>query len=346
MGFANGEAADGVAWKIQVEKLTRTFATQISKRRALHNTELPLAEISVAPRAFLKMDARALRPLRRALERDFRFVAGRGCFDALIEDHGNVRTKAELDLRGFFRCEEMLRAVKMGTEAHALIGNFSQFGKAENLIAAGIHEDGARPRHETMKPAKFAHEFVAGTQIEMIGVGEDDFCAELFECFLRQGFDGSLRAHRHEERCLDGAVGRAQASAACTRRIGLRNFKRKIHLRLNARKQERRECLSHLSVSGEDKRPTHAANHIDSPNAEGNGERLGALQFSRVYSRETNGDENQSPKREKIERLAKRYQPLRRFLRKQSAQIGGHGVLGGGRISQNKEQNQQEERSN
>src|SRR5258708_1857624 len=180
MGFANGEAADGVAWKIQVEKLTRTFATQISKRRALHNTELPLAEISVAPRAFLKMDARALRPLRRALERDFRFVAGRGCFDALIEDHGNVRTKAELDLRGFFRCEEMLRAVKMGTEAHALIGHFSQFGKAENLIAAGVREDGARPGHELMKPPELPHQFLAGTQAALIGLAGDALPAHLF----------------------------------------------------------------------------------------------------------------------------------------------------------------------
>ena len=65
-----------------------------------------------------------------------------------------------------------------------------------------------------MKPAELADQFVAGTQIEMIGVGEDDFRAELFECFLRQGFDGSLRAHGHEERSLDGAVGGGEAAAA------------------------------------------------------------------------------------------------------------------------------------
>ncbi len=80
-----------------------------------------------------------------------------------------------------------------------------------------------------MQPAELADEFVAGTQIEMVGVGKNDFCAELFERFLRQGFDGSLRTHRHEERRLDGAVGRGQAAAARARRIGLRNFKRKTH---------------------------------------------------------------------------------------------------------------------
>ena len=80
-----------------------------------------------------------------------------------------------------------------------------------------------------MKPAELADQFVTGTQVEMISICENDSCAELFECFLRQGFDGSLRAHGHEGGCLDGSMGRAQASAACTRRIGLRYFKGKLH---------------------------------------------------------------------------------------------------------------------
>src|ERR1700674_680604 len=171
MRLSDSEAADRVTWKIEIEKLPRTFATQIGKRRALHDAELPLVGISVAPRAFLKIDARALRPFCGALERSFRFLAGRRRFDALIEDHGDVRSQRELNLRGFFRREEMLRAVEMRTEAHALIGHFSQFGKAEDLIAAGVREDGARPGHELMKPAELAHEFVARTKIEMISIG-------------------------------------------------------------------------------------------------------------------------------------------------------------------------------
>jgi len=97
------------------------------------------------------------------------------------------------------------------------------------LITAGIREYRSRPRHELVQAAKLADEFVAGAQIEMIGIGEDDFRAEFFEGFLREGFDGSLRADGHEEGSLDRAVRRGQASAACTRRVGLRNFKRKIH---------------------------------------------------------------------------------------------------------------------
>src|SRR5437879_11694278 len=63
----------------------------------------------------------------------------------------------------------------------------------------------------------------------MIRVGEDDFRAELFERFLGEGFDGGLRAHRHEKRSLDAAVGRRQAATSRAGRVGFCYFKRKTH---------------------------------------------------------------------------------------------------------------------
>src|SRR6266851_7001444 len=111
MRLAYGEAADGVTWKTQFDNLLGAFAAQIGKGGALHDAELPLAEIAVAPRALLKIVARAASPFRRALQRGFRFLAGRRRFDALIEDHGDVRPERELNLGGFFGREEMLRAV-------------------------------------------------------------------------------------------------------------------------------------------------------------------------------------------------------------------------------------------
>src|SRR5882762_354160 len=123
----------------------------------------------------------------------------------------------------------MLRAIEMRTEAHTLIGHFSQIGKAEDLIAAGIREDDVRPGHKSMKPAKLVHQFVPGTKIEMISIGEDDSCAELFENFLGEALDGRLRAHGHEEGSFDRAMRRGQAAAARARRVGLRHIKRKRH---------------------------------------------------------------------------------------------------------------------
>src|SRR5258708_38669681 len=97
----------------------------------------------------------------------------------------------------------MLRAVEMGAEAHALSGHFSQFGEAEDLKAAGVREDGARPGHELMQATKLADQFVAGTQIKMVGIREDDCRAELFERFIAQAFYSGLRANRQEEQRLD-----------------------------------------------------------------------------------------------------------------------------------------------
>src|SRR6266702_4238272 len=212
--LADSETADRVAGKIEIEKLSRAFAAQIGKRRALHDAELPLAEISVAPRAFLKIDTRAPGPFCCALQRDFRFFAGRRRFDAFVKHHGDVRAESELNFGGFLWRKEMLGAIEMGTETHAVVRYFSQFGKAEDLIAAGIGEDGARPGHEMMQAAKFANEFVPRAQIEMIGIRENNFRAELFERFIAQAFYGGLRAYRQEKRSLDGAVGRGQAAAA------------------------------------------------------------------------------------------------------------------------------------
>ena len=229
MRLANGEAADSIAWKIQIEKLARAFAPQVLKRRALHDAELPLVEIAVSAGAFLKMVARAARPGSGALEGGFGYFTRRGRLNAFIQDHGDVRPQGELNLGGFFWGEEMLRAVEMRAEAYPFIGHFSQFGEAEDLIAAGIREDGTRPRHELMQAAELADQLVAGAQIKMIGIGEDDFRAEFFERFIAQAFDGGLRADRQEERRLHHAVRSSEAAAARPERISFQDFKRKTH---------------------------------------------------------------------------------------------------------------------
>ena len=74
---------------------------------------------------------------------------------------------------------------------------------------------------------------MAGTEIEMIGIGEDNFRAEFFERFLGKALDSGLCAHGHEERRLDRAMRRGEATAARAGGIGLCYLKGKTHLRLN-----------------------------------------------------------------------------------------------------------------
>src|SRR2546425_588304 len=102
----------------------------------------------------------------------------------------------------------------MRTEAHAFVGDLAKLGKAEHLVAAGIGENGARPGHKLVQAAETANQFVAGTQIKMIGVGENDFRAKFFERLLRERLDGSLRADRQKKRSLHDAVRRGEATAA------------------------------------------------------------------------------------------------------------------------------------
>src|SRR5882762_5369105 len=110
----------------------------------------------------------------------------------------------------------MLRAVEVRTEAHAFIGNLSQFRQAENLVAAGIGENRAVPRHELMKATQLPDQCVAWPQIQMISVGKDDLRAECFERFLCQALYGGRSAYGHEHRRFHHSVRRLQLPAART----------------------------------------------------------------------------------------------------------------------------------
>ena len=60
-------------------------------------------------------------------------------------------------------------------------------------------------------PPRRAIELVAGPQVQVIGVAEDDRRADVLEVAQRQRLDRAARADRHERRRLDVAVRRARA---------------------------------------------------------------------------------------------------------------------------------------
>ena len=92
--------------------------------------------------------------------------------------------------------------------------------RRKDLEAAGVREQGARPTHEFVQAAHAADGFVAGAEIEMVCVAENDFRAERFERVLRDGFDGALRADGHEDGGFDGLV-RQKESRRGGRRRGI-----------------------------------------------------------------------------------------------------------------------------
>src|SRR5262249_26992694 len=141
--FANGQAADSVAGKVELEKLARALAAQVGKRGTLHDAELALlCVVTVSARGFLKIITRPASPGCRALNCSFRLCARRGSFDAFVQNHRDIRTQGELNLGSFFRSKQMLGAIEMRTEAYALVGDLAKLGETEDLVAAGIGEDG------------------------------------------------------------------------------------------------------------------------------------------------------------------------------------------------------------
>ena len=69
-----------------------------------------------------------------------------------------------------------------------------------------------------MQAAAPGDQIVAGPQVEVIGVAQEDLGAERVEIAVRDAFHRALRADRHERRRLDVAVRASHDAAARARR--------------------------------------------------------------------------------------------------------------------------------
>ena len=79
-------------------------------------------------------------------------------------------------------------------------------GEAEDLVAAAVGQDRLVPADETMQPAAPRNEIVAGTQVQVIGVAEQNLGAKRSSSRCVTALTDALRADRHERRRLDLAV--------------------------------------------------------------------------------------------------------------------------------------------
>ncbi len=138
-----------------------------------------------------------------------------GVFGAFIERHEDVAAEGKLGIHGGFGGEGVEIAIEVRLEDDALIGDLAQAGEAEDLKSAGIGEDGVGPGHEAVEAAHLADEIGPGADIKMIGIGEQDFDAEVVrEVALVEAFDRGLGTDGHENRGLDGAVGSVENARA------------------------------------------------------------------------------------------------------------------------------------
>ena len=218
--LADAEAADGVSVEVHCDEALGGFAAEMGIHAALDDAEEGLglsAQLGV-PGNLMGVGAEVSEGASGPEVCDAEGFAGAffggGIFGALVEGHADVGTEGELDVDGVFGGEEMAGAVEVRAEADAFVGEFAQAGEGEDLESAGVGEQGAGPGDEAMESAEGADAFMAGAEIEVIGVAEDDLRAEVFEGLLRDGFDGALSSDGHEDGGFDGAVGQVDARAA------------------------------------------------------------------------------------------------------------------------------------
>ncbi len=113
------------------------------------------------------------------------------------------------------------------------------------MKAAGIGEDRTLPGHEAVQAAELGDALVAGAQVEVVGIGQDESRPKAFELLRSQRLDRRLSPHRSEDGRGDGPVGcmegssstgpilslELKAESAHGRRTTVRPMKRLGHMR-------------------------------------------------------------------------------------------------------------------
>ena len=108
----------------------------------------------------------------------------------------------------------MTGTVKVRAELHPFFTDFAQRAEAEDLKTAAVGKNGAGPGGELVQAAAPGHQFVAGAQVQMVGIAEYHGRADGGQVVRSNGLDRAYCAHGHEDRCGNRAVCRAQDSCA------------------------------------------------------------------------------------------------------------------------------------
>lgn len=118
-----------------------------------------------------------------------------------VKRHDDVRAEILLNLNRFLGGEAMRRAVDVTLEGHAIFVDLAGLRERKDLKATRIRQHGAMPLHEVMQAAHITDQFIAGTQIQMIRIAQNQRGVDVFEVFRRESFDRCLCAHRCKDRC-------------------------------------------------------------------------------------------------------------------------------------------------
>ena len=204
--LAHGQSADGVALRAEVAHELGTLAAQLGIDATLHDGEECLA-VTVFRFCFMKTLPTAFHPAVRQVETLAcvgKVSRSRGTF---VESHHDVSADGALDVHHLLGREEMLAAVDVGAELATLFREFANAREGKHLKAAAVGEHGAVETVELMQAAGLFYNVQAGSQVEVIGVAEDNLRLDVVSEFAQvHAFHAAERAHRHEDGRFNLAV--------------------------------------------------------------------------------------------------------------------------------------------
>ncbi len=205
--LSEAEAAVGVAVEADFHGGAGTAPPKLWRISALNDAEQGLVRSRVVPSA-------ALRPAEGALHGRLGAQSAARTFLAiwrltLVERHRHVRTQRLLDLHRPLRSEVAATPVERRREGEALLVDLHPVGEGGHLEATAVGDPGPAPAGEAVQSAGPRHQLLAGSLVEVVGVGEKHLCAELGE------IAGCYAAHRAVGR--DGLKGRRLDHTMCRR---------------------------------------------------------------------------------------------------------------------------------
>ena len=99
----------------------------------------------------------------------------------MIECHRDVGAERRLDFDGTLGRDHPAAAIHVALEFDALLVDATKACEREHLEAAGIGQQRAIPCHELVKAAELLDDVLAGTDVQVVGVREDDLRAHGFQ---------------------------------------------------------------------------------------------------------------------------------------------------------------------
>ena len=230
-GFTHGKTADGVTLTGDLGDSLHMLDAEILICAALVDAEEHLIFVDGLGEAVetVHLNAATLQPADGTGGGLLDVLIGGGVLHALIKGHGDGGGQVGLDLHALLGAHKDALAVDVGGKSHAFFGDLAERCQREYLETAAVGEDGTGPIHELVESAHIMDQLVAGTIVEVVGVGQLDLTVNVIEQFNGgdTALDGGAGTHVHENGGLDVTVnGVEHASAGAS--VGCKNRKHRF----------------------------------------------------------------------------------------------------------------------